>query len=401
MRRFRPPRALTVLGALAILGSAALPAGAAPKAAATPTGNLLANPGFEQSFPGHPWMPAGWDTSVAGLPTVFFGRDTMLARGTGYSVSIANLSTLLPMAHNWNQTLLIPTNWWGKDLVFSVWTRNNGLQGRAYIRAVAYRDTLTKQAMIEGVDRDEVANRLDMRGMNDPIDEMGWGVQYFSEEETEWVRREVRFHVAPSTNLLRVSIGITGTGQVLFDDASLTVEPYRPDPPVPLHTNLLSDPGFEGDGTAWEYSMAPYEAFRIDRDTTFAHSGKASIRCMGGLQGMFQMGVGACQVFDNRNLAGKRLKLSAWIKTDSLRSEAYVMLYFKTPRGSEHPVPPERWYGTKDWTLTTLEADSPPDTYEIWAWVQYQAPAEGRVYYDDCALEVLGPATTARNPAKP
>ena len=27
----------------------------------------------------------------------------------------------------------------------------------------------------------------------------------------------------------------------------------------PLNTNLLADPGFEGEGNEWEYSMPPYE----------------------------------------------------------------------------------------------------------------------------------------------
>jgi len=39
--------------------------------------NLLGNPGFERGFPAHDWMPAVWDTSLAEIPTVFFGRDSL------------------------------------------------------------------------------------------------------------------------------------------------------------------------------------------------------------------------------------------------------------------------------------------------------------------------------------
>src|SRR6185295_16738452 len=41
-------------------------------AATAPKTNLLANPGFESTLAGHPWMAAAWDTSDFNLPTVFY-----------------------------------------------------------------------------------------------------------------------------------------------------------------------------------------------------------------------------------------------------------------------------------------------------------------------------------------
>src|SRR6266545_7796406 len=79
--------------------------------------NLLRNPGFEQSLEGHEWMPAAWDTSVSGLPTVFFGRDTLLAREGRYTISLANLSVLFPMGHNWSQTLLVDSTSVGRKMI--------------------------------------------------------------------------------------------------------------------------------------------------------------------------------------------------------------------------------------------------------------------------------------------
>ena len=78
--------------------------GARPASAAA---NLLANPDFEQPLAGHPWMPAGWDTSEAGLSSVFFGRDTFLVERGRYAVSLANVSTLYPLSHNWNQAVSV------------------------------------------------------------------------------------------------------------------------------------------------------------------------------------------------------------------------------------------------------------------------------------------------------
>src|SRR6185436_19693042 len=148
-------RALACTVLAAILAHS--PATAATKPAAK---NLLANPGFEQRAPGSEWMPAAWDTSNAGLETVFFGRDTFLVRSGQYCVNVANTSTLYWMGHNWCQTLLVDRSWWGKTAVFSVWTRSNGQQGRAYIMAQAYTDSVSKMALIWGVPRDEALSRL-------------------------------------------------------------------------------------------------------------------------------------------------------------------------------------------------------------------------------------------------
>ncbi len=131
--------------ALALGALSACLAGPAP---AAPTGNLLANPGFENTMADQPWMPAAWDTSWSGMPTVFFGRDTLVAHSGRYSVSVANVSTLIPLWHNWSQTLVVGPEMWNKDVVLSVWTRSNGVQGRAYILLQAYRDTVGKMARL-------------------------------------------------------------------------------------------------------------------------------------------------------------------------------------------------------------------------------------------------------------
>ncbi len=387
---------LVALSSLLLLVLGQAPAAAAPK----PSPNLLENPGFEQPLPGHPWMPAAWDTAAAGLMSVFFGRDTFLVHSGHYAVSIANLSTLFYMAHNWSQGMLIDRSWWGKEAVFSIWTRDNGLQGRAFIRAAVYRDSLSKMAKIWGMPRLKAADSLRVNTVDDPMLELGWKYQYFLDPETDWVRREVRVYIPPTTNWLRLSAGLIGTGQVLFDDASLTLEPAAPPAPVANGVNLLSDPGFEGDGTAWEYSMPPFEGVRVERDTTLAHSGKACIHLQDAGAGFNQIPTGACQAIVNRGLAGKHLRLSGWLKTDSLQGTASVQVYFKTTEGFRHPIP-KLYSGTNDWTYVSVEGDSPPDTYEVWAWFEYESPATGRVYFDDGVLEVLGEAAKPPPPPKP
>lgn len=354
--------------------------------------NLLPNPGFEQGSPGHEWMPANWDTFPSALPTVFFGRDTMLARSGRYAVHIANVSTYVPMFHNWSQSLTVGRELWGKDIAFSVWTRTTGLQGRAYVLLQAYRDTIGKMGRTWKVPREEARERLRIGKLDDPLVNLGWDREYFSENETDWVRREVRIFVPPSTNTLIVRCGIFGIGQVVFDDASLTAEPARSLPELPIRTNLLSDAGFENDGNDWEYSLPPYEGMVVERDTTVARNGKASIRMEGGLTGPMQVRTGVCQLIDNPNLSGKRFRLSGWLRTDSLEAQAYIKVYCTTLDGDVHEPTTGQFGATMDWTQTTMEVDAPPGTIMVWGWFLYNAPGRGRLYYDDCSLEILGPA---------
>jgi len=376
-------------------------AATAPCAAASLPGELLQNPGFEDSLEAHPWMPSAWDTSVTDLPTVFFGRDTFLAHTGRYSVSVANTSTIVPAWHNWSQSVLLGPEAWGKDLVFSAWTRSNGLQGRANILLQAYRDTIGKMAKIWGLPRDLAGKRLGINKLDDPLLDLGWKCLYFSEPQTDWVQREVRVFIPPSTNVVYARCGLMGTGQVVIDDASLRLDVARPAPVAPLHKNLLADPGFEGDGNAWEYSMPPYPGELIERDTTHAHSGKACIRYTSGNQGYVQARAGVCQVF-GRNLAGKRVRLSAWVKTDSLKgSAAYTRLYCNSlSSGMVQSEPGQSFSLTNDWSPVSFELDVPSDAVEIWAWFAYNVPATGVAYYDDCSLEVLGPAG-ATAPVRP
>jgi len=51
------------------------------------------------------------------------------------------------------------------------------------------------------------------------------------------------------------------------------------------------------------------------------------------------------------------------------------------------------------WTKLEMEMDVPPDTYQVWAWLLYNAPSEGRVYFDDASLEIVG--SDRGTPARP
>src|SRR4249920_3737674 len=170
--------------------------------------NLLANPGFEDKVPGHPWMASAWDTSASGLETVFFGRDEFSAHSGTHGVSVASASAMFPFAYNWNQSILVTPDMCGKDAVLSVWTKSNGLEGRGYVLLQAFRDTVGKMSVVWNVDRLASENKLGMRGVNDPIIDLAWQRASFCEFETGWVKREVRAYVPPSVNMITVRCGL-------------------------------------------------------------------------------------------------------------------------------------------------------------------------------------------------
>jgi hypothetical protein len=251
-------------------------------------------------------------------------------------------------------------------------------------------------AAVWGVERDSALDRMGFQRVDDPLFSLGWARSTFSEHETGWVKREVRVYCPPSVNVVFVRIGIFGTGQILVDDASLTAVPAAPARAPKPGENLLADPGFEGDCNAWEFSMPPFEGMKVERDSAVAHSGKASIRMISGIGQFVLSRSGVSQVVCNRALAGKRVRLTGWVRTDSLDSKAYLKLYAHTMGGVKQIPADAQFSNTVPWTKTTLEMDLPDDTFAVWAWFTYDSPRPGVVRFDDCSLEVLGPAKASR-----
>lgn len=386
----RSPFIVTALaGALLALAAFPLAAGAASK-------NLLDNASFEEALGDHAWMPAGWDTSTSGLPTSFFGRDTFIAHSGRYSANVANISTFMPISHNWSQGVQVGREAWGKDAVFTVYTRSNGVEGRAYCLLQAYRDTISKMAKTWNVPRDEAAARLKINRIDDPLTEFGWKRLFFTEPETDWVKREMRVFCPPGTNMLFVRAGLIGTGQLVIDDASLTLENALPPPSLKKGQNLLGDADFEGDNGPWEYSIPPFAGIFVRPDTADAHSGKVRMRFQSIISTAYppapvEVRTGVSQVIANRNLGGNRVKATAWVKTDSLIGSAFVKIYAHGQYGMRQGIASERFSMNTPWTETTQILDLPPDTYEVWVWCMYTAPTPGIVYFDDVKLEVVGP----------
>ena len=388
-------RPLRIVALLALVLCTAVAHAAPARPTAAPR-NLLLNPGFERGFEGHDWMPAGWDTSDAGLPTVFFGRDSFLVRGGRFAVNVANTSTLYPMSHNWSQTVLVGREAWGRTAVLNVWTKSNGQQGRAYVLVQAYRDTITRMARVWGVGREDARRRMSINKIDDPAVDLGWARTQFDDSNSDWVKREARVYVPVGTNVLFVRIGLMGTGQLLIDDASLTLDATPPLAPLARNTNLLRDPDFEAGGLAWEWVTPPFEGARTDLDRAVAHSGSASMRFSSMRDGLVQTRMGVCQPFEGRALAGKSVRASAFFRGDSLRTNSYVKIYAQGSKGLIAQSPgAEMLSGSFDWTENAATLDVPKGTEHLWVWLILNAPAEGTLWVDDAKFEIIGDVPNA------
>jgi hypothetical protein len=60
-----------------------------------------------------------------------------------------------------------------------------------YLKIEAYRDTVGKMAKTWGITREAAFNRPQMHPIDDPLN-LGWKRLFFSDAETDWVKREVR-----------------------------------------------------------------------------------------------------------------------------------------------------------------------------------------------------------------
>lgn len=406
MRKSYPVAALALACSLVLLASHS---DGAPRPASRGGRSLLQNGDFERTVAEHPWMPAGWDTSMApDLQTVFFGRDSFLVHSGKWAVNVANMSAAYPLAHNWNQSVIVGPEAWGKMASFKAWTRSNGVEGRGYLLVQAYNDTASKMGKIWNVDHDEALKRLGIGKIDDPLLDLGWKRTQFSEPITDWVEREARAYVPPGTNMLFVRAGLIGTGQMLFDDASLTLLPAPPPAKPARNVNLFKDPSFEEGGIVWDMAIPPYEGSKITLDTTQAHSGRASLKLSDFWDGLVEARMGVGQPFEGRSLRGQRVRLSAWLKGDSLLGVAFVKIYAQGLKSRVLQSPgAELLSETWDWKQIAIELDIPNDAEMVWANIQALAPARGTVWIDDARFEVVGPAkgtllqTANPTPTKP
>jgi hypothetical protein len=359
--------------------------------AAAETQQLIRNGSVEE---GVLFTPTSWDTTDAGIPTIRFDWDETEARTGKRSIHIFNTSDAIPLWHNWSQNFPGVNELGGKEVVFSAWVKTSQLTGQAYLLAQAFRDTVTIEALKTGEPRHLKRTEMGYKPAEDPQVNLGWARLYIDEELPEWTRFEVSLYVPHSTNLLFVRAGILGVGEVWFDDFSLEVREATPEKPFPEGENLLANAGFEDGLQGWDFSLAPLLGTRVSLSGD-AHTGNYSALLESQRKPPVQMITTVFQVLNTRELSGKRLRMTGWIKTEELaNSKAYLRIFASGLYGDRRLIVSQAISGTTDWTYITLEREIPEETTVVLAHAGFSTDP-GKVYVDDLTLEVVGDATGA------
>jgi hypothetical protein len=123
-----------------------------------------------------------------------------------------------------------------------------------------------------------------------------------------------------------------------------------------------------------------------------AHEGRFSARMSSATKPGFQTFMNACQVFNARQLSGKRVRMTGWAKLQDVVDSAYLNIYATGLYGVDGSLAGDALTGTRDWTFYSVDFDVPKDTYTVWARAGYAA-GPGMVWWDDLKFEVLGPAS--------
>ena len=346
--------------------------------------NLVRNASLED---GVLFTPTGWDTTVSGLPTVSFEWAEGEARTGERSLYVFNASDAVAMWHNWNQTILDVQSFAGKELVLKAWIKTEQIQGKAYLFLQAYSDTITIEAVRTGTPRQEMRVKMGYKPIEDPQTELGWSRKYFSTNVAEWTPIEVSLFIPPTTNLIMVRAGIFGAGRVWFDDFEMVSRPAAKESQIKPGKNLMVNPGFEQGLDGWDFSLAPMEGLRI-RTSDIAHSGKKSAMMSSQGRPPLQMLSMYFQVLNTRQLSGKKVRLSAWLRTEDFQSKAYIRIFGTGTYGDFRPVASRAIGGTTDWTLVSTEATFPEDTYVVWAQAGMDTNV-GTIWVDDVSFELV------------
>jgi hypothetical protein len=169
----------------------------------------------------------------------------------------------------------------------------------------------------------------------------------------------------------------------LLSPQSAASMPQPPDPSQP--SNL----GFEDGTSHWDLVGTRPQDYQIGTDGNVAHSGAAG----GYIRSTTEIAAGfgtLLQTFAADQYRGQRLRMSAYIKTDSVSKGAGVLMrvdgankMLAISNMQDRPIK-----GTTDWAKYDVVLDIPEDSVDIafGAWIE----ETGQISFDDFHFEVAG-----------
>jgi RNA polymerase sigma factor (sigma-70 family) len=191
---------------------------------------------------------------------------------------------------------------------------------------------------------------------------------------TDWTRMEIVCDVPPECEVLRCGLNLRGKGKIWMDSPQIEVVSEK----VPITDDSVWHP--------WSFS-SPHYATRLDESTRrLGHATRLLESKVAGSGEWFAWD------WNNRKpdpWLGKRMKFSAWIKTENVTGPSGLCLRVIGPNFQEI-VPglskdQRNIRGTTDWTRYEFTADIPPETQNICTGVRLGG--KGRMWVDGFEYE--------------
>lgn len=211
----------------------------------------------------------------------------------------------------------------------------------------------------------------------------------------EWLREELVSSPLGYTPMLanwtRILDGMMYTRLMAPSTAiSGKVPPSEVAPPVP---NL----DFEEGMRHWVLGGSRPEDYQVSADGTVVHGGRQSGHIRSPMSGGFGTLARGVPAYGYR---GKRVRLSAYVRTEDVWNWAGLWMRADAPAGSVLDNMSDRGiYGDTDWTRYEVVIDVPEDSTGLA--FELLLHGGGRVWVDDLALGVVGqdvPTTTPKQP---
>lgn len=206
---------------------------------------------------------------------------------------------------------------------------------------------------------------------------------------TGWEHYEITQDVPTGSMSISFGVRLHGRGKIWIDAAKL--EEVGQDVPVFAAQGLINA-GFESGMSAWEVS-GPREGIKLD--TSVFHAGTASLRLTGDRFTSVQHMPQVKQVVQLNGYAGRRIRVSAFVKTENIKmwGTIYADLEERVTSNSSRrlahddlftrPIP-----STSDWNQYSIIMDVPVDNAVLT--VGAYVIGSGELLLDDVAIEEVG-----------